>query len=120
MTFAFIVYAIPVFAPIALVIAFLFIRLAPKYVKTARDLRRLESVSLSPAFAGFDEVLKGLAHIRAFAMEERYEDAFFQKLDTFQGFDHVYVSLSLSTLLLGGGLTAYGAVARSWLVAMAI
>ena len=90
-TFAFIIYAVPIFAPISLVIAFLFVRLAPKYVKTARDLRRLESVSLSPAFAGFDEVLNGLSHIRAFAMEERYENAFFQKLDTTHGFNHVYV-----------------------------
>lgn len=91
-TFAFIIYAVPMFGPIALIIAFLFIRLAPKYVQTARELRRLESVSLSPTFAGFDEVLKGLSHIRAFAMEERYQDAFFQKLDTTHGINHIYVS----------------------------
>ena len=60
-----------------------------------RDLRRLESVSLSPAFAGFDELLRGLPHVRAFGMEERYQDRFYQRVDRFQSFDHVYVRLSL-------------------------
>ncbi|KAJ2921432.1 hypothetical protein H1R20_g15658, partial [Candolleomyces eurysporus] len=56
----------------------------------ARDLRRLESVSLSPAFAGFDELLRGITHIRAFGMENRYQDNFYRKVDKFQSFDHVY------------------------------
>lgn len=94
-SFAVIVAVVPAFAPFALIIAWLYIRLAPRYVKASRDLRRLESVSLSPAFAGFDELLRGLAHIRAFGMEIRYQERFFQKVDTFQKFDHVYVSRTL-------------------------
>ena len=61
-----------------------------------RDLRRLESVSLSPAFAGFDELLRGLAHVRAFGMELRYQDRFYKRVDKFQSFDHVYVSCPLN------------------------
>lgn len=87
----FIVWIIPQFGPFALVIAWLYIRLAPTYIQASRDLRRLESVSLSPAFAGFDELLRGLSHVRAFAMEQRYQDRFYQRVDTFQNFDHVYV-----------------------------
>ena len=48
---------------------------------------------MSPAFAGFDELLRGLPHVRAFAMESRYQDRFYQRVDKFQSFDHVYVRL---------------------------
>jgi ABC-type multidrug transport system fused ATPase/permease subunit len=94
-SFLFIVYVIPQFAPFAVLIAWLYIRLSPPYVKTARDLRRLESVSISPAFSGFDELLRGITHVRAFGMEKRYQEAFYRKVDLFQGFDHVYVSASM-------------------------
>ena len=84
---------VPAFAPWALFIAWLYIRLAPPYIRAARDLRRLESVALSPAFAGFDELLRGITHVRAFGMENRYQDTFYRKVDKFQSFDHVYVSV---------------------------
>jgi hypothetical protein len=58
----------------------LYIRLAPPYIQASRDLRRLESVSLSPAFAGFDELLRGIIHIRAFGMENRYQDQFYARV----------------------------------------
>ena len=90
-SFGVIMVVVPTFAPFALIIAWLYIRLAPQYVRASRDLRRLESVSLSPAFIGFDELLRGLAHVRAFGMEARYQDGFYKKVDKFQSFDHVYV-----------------------------
>lgn len=93
-SFIVILVVVPTFAPFALFIAWLYIRLAPPYVKASRDLRRLESISLSPAFAGFDELLRGIVHIRAFGMERRYQDQFYAKVDKFQGFDHVYVSFT--------------------------
>ena len=79
-SFSVILVVVPTFAPFALFIAWLYIRLAPPYVHASRDLRRLESVSLSPAFAGFDELLRGLAHIRAFGMENRYQNGFYAKV----------------------------------------
>ena len=90
-SFMVIISVVPSFAPFALFIAWLYIRLAPSYVRASRDLRRLESVSLSPAFAGFDELLRGLPHVRAFGSEERYQDRFYTRVDKFQSFDHVYV-----------------------------
>ncbi|KAI0749685.1 P-loop containing nucleoside triphosphate hydrolase protein [Daedaleopsis nitida] len=89
-SFMVIISVVPSFAPFAIFIAWLYIRLAPSYVRASRDLRRLESVSLSPAFAGFDELLRGLSHVRAFGMEERYQDRFYTRVDKFQSFDHVY------------------------------
>ncbi|KAF9015690.1 P-loop containing nucleoside triphosphate hydrolase protein [Cyathus striatus] len=89
-SFTVILVVVPTFAPFALVIAWLYIRLAGPYIQASRDLRRLESVSLSPAFAGFDELLRGITHIRAFGMETRYQDRFYERVDKFQSFDHVY------------------------------
>ena len=79
-SFSVILYVVPSFAPFAVFIAWLYIRLAPSYIRTSRDLRRLESVSLSPAFAGFDELLRGIVHIRAFAMENRYQERFYARV----------------------------------------
>lgn len=76
-SFCVILYIVPSFAPVALFIAWLYIRLAPSYVRASRDLRRLESISLSPAFAGYDELLRGIIHIRAFGMENRYQEKFY-------------------------------------------
>ncbi|KAK0481769.1 P-loop containing nucleoside triphosphate hydrolase protein [Armillaria novae-zelandiae] len=90
-SFLVVLVVVPTFAPFALFIAWLYIRLAPSYIRASRDLRRLESVSLSPAFAGFDELLRGIVHVRAFGMEQRYQNAFYAKVDRFQTFDHVYV-----------------------------
>ncbi|KAJ7786610.1 pleiotropic drug resistance ABC transporter [Mycena metata] len=89
-SFSVILVVVPTFAPFALFIAWLYIRLAPRFVRASRDLRRLESISLSPAFAGFDELLRGIAHVRAFGMEQRYQDRFYARVDKFQSFDHVY------------------------------
>jgi ABC-type multidrug transport system fused ATPase/permease subunit len=86
-----IIWVVPSFAPVALILSWFYIRIALPYIQASRDLRRLESISLSPAFAGFDELLNGLPHIRAFAMEERYQESFYKKVDKFQSFDHVYV-----------------------------
>lgn len=90
-SFSVILVVVPTFAPFALFIAWLYVRLAPRFVRASRDLRRLESISLSPAFAGFDELLRGIAHVRAFGMEQRYQNNFYTKVDKFQSFDHVYV-----------------------------
>ncbi|KAK7465464.1 hypothetical protein VKT23_005441 [Stygiomarasmius scandens] len=89
-SFLVILVIVPRFAPFALFIAWLYIRLAPPYIRASRDLRRLESISLSPAFAGFDELLRGLTHVRAFGMEDRYQNTFYNKVDKFQSFDHAY------------------------------
>lgn len=82
-SFGVILFFVPAFAPFALFIAWLYVRLAPPYINASRDLRRLESVSLSPAFAGFDELLRGLVHVRAFGMEERYQDQFYARVRHF-------------------------------------
>ncbi|KIJ32692.1 hypothetical protein M422DRAFT_52742 [Sphaerobolus stellatus SS14] len=94
-SFGVIVVLVPSFLPAALFIAYLYVRLAPAFILASRDLRRLELTSLSPTFASFDELLHGLAHVRAFAMEARYQDQFYKKVDRFQSYDHVYWLLAI-------------------------
>ena len=94
-SFGVILFVVPTFAPFAIFIAWLYIRLAPPYIQASRDLRRLESVSLSPVFAGFDELLKGIIHIRAFGMENYYQDRFYTKVcSLYATFDVYFLSLS--------------------------
>ncbi|QRV91281.1 ABC transporter [Ceratobasidium sp. AG-Ba] len=93
-SFLVIVLSVPSFLPFALIIAWLYIRIAPPFVRASRDLRRLESISLSPAFSGFDELLHGLVHVRAFGAELRYQEGFYKKVDRFQKFDHQYWNCS--------------------------
>ena len=79
-SFAVILFVVPTFAPFAIFIAWLYIRLGSPYVQASRDLRRLGSVARSPVFAGFDELLRGIVHIRAFAMENHYQDRFYARV----------------------------------------
>ncbi|EGG07028.1 uncharacterized protein MELLADRAFT_85900 [Melampsora larici-populina 98AG31] len=94
-----VIWVVPSFTPLAIVIAWLYIRLAPAYVKVARDLRRLESVSRSPMFQNFSnlnfgnaqkQLLHGIQSIRAYAAEARYQNLFYKACDTFQTMDHHY------------------------------
>lgn len=43
------------------------------YLRTSRELRRLESVSRSPIFANFQESLNGVSIIRAYGQEQRFK-----------------------------------------------
>ncbi|KAG0148468.1 hypothetical protein CROQUDRAFT_105709 [Cronartium quercuum f. sp. fusiforme G11] len=85
-----VIWVVPSFCPLAIIIAWLYIRLGPAYVKVARDLRRLESVSRSPMFQNFSNLLHGIQSIRAFAAESRYQNLFYKACDTFQTMDHHY------------------------------
>lgn len=85
-----VIWVVPSFTPLAIVIAWLYIRLGPAYVKVARDLRRLESVSRSPMFQNFSNLLHGIQSIRAYAAEARYQNLFYKACDTFQTMDHHY------------------------------
>jgi len=135
-SFLVILYVVPSFAPFALFIAWLYIRLAPPYINASRDLRRLESISLSPAFAGFDELVRGITHIRAFGMEGRYQDRFYLRVrgekmsyrlrlmnrfqvDKFQCYDHIYVC-SYQIFCALSVLHVQYTVACQWVVEMEI
>ncbi|KAJ7045901.1 hypothetical protein C8F04DRAFT_452844 [Mycena alexandri] len=65
----------------ASIIAFLYRSLAIGYLNTGRDLRRMESNNRSPIFSDFGEVLLGIVTVRAFSVEKRFMENFFNNLD---------------------------------------
>ncbi|XP_050968338.1 multidrug resistance-associated protein 4 [Labeo rohita] len=57
-----------------LLIAFLFLR--RYFLRTSRDVKRIESTTRSPVFSHLSSSLQGLWTIRAFKAEERFQQAF--------------------------------------------
>lgn len=61
------------FILIAAPLTVLYIYYQQYYLKTSRELRRLDSVSRSPIYANFQESLNGVSIIRAYGQEERFK-----------------------------------------------
>ncbi|XP_030855895.1 ATP-binding cassette sub-family C member 9 [Strongylocentrotus purpuratus] len=72
----------PWFLVIFVFIAFLFVVIFMYYVRTSRELQRIESVSRSPVLAHFSETLGGLSTIRAFKAEARFSRVITEHIDT--------------------------------------
>ncbi|KAM3862000.1 ATP-binding cassette sub-family C member 4-like [Diretmus argenteus] len=67
---------------VPLIIAFLFLRCY--FLQTSRDIKRLESTTRSPVFSHLSSSLQGLWTIRAFKVQERFQEMFdaYQDLHT--------------------------------------
>ncbi|KAJ3158315.1 hypothetical protein HDU86_003024 [Geranomyces michiganensis] len=70
-TLGLITYVSPPFIGGIIPIAAIYISIARQYLKTSREMKRLESVSRSPLYSQFSETLTGATTIRAFGAEER-------------------------------------------------
>ncbi len=79
-----IVFTIPTSAPLLLLLTYAYYRTAISYMSAARDLRRLESVTRSPIFQSFSEVLNGFGTVRAFGAQDRFLETLFRRLDATQ------------------------------------
>ena len=55
-----------------------FVIFARYYLKTSRELKRLESICRSPVFAHFSETMTGLDTIRTRGMEEKFINQFYR------------------------------------------
>ena len=85
--FSSMVVVIAVFPPFivpAVIIGYVYYKLAIGYLNTGRDLRRMESTSRSPIFSGFGELLEGIVTVRAFSAEHRFMNGLFKKIDLTQ------------------------------------
>ena len=60
------------FALLIIPIGALYLYIQRYYLRTSRELKRLDSVSKSPIFAHFQESLAGLTTIRAYRHQERF------------------------------------------------
>ncbi|TDL15864.1 hypothetical protein BD410DRAFT_816853 [Rickenella mellea] len=76
-----VVYFFPWFIIPATVMGSLYYKLAIGYLNTGRDLRRMESTTLSPVFSGFRELLEGIVTVGAFSAEQRFLDGMHKKID---------------------------------------
>ncbi len=75
-------------APLVLVAAIpalmVFYRIQNDYRRSAREAKRLASISRSPRYAHFKETIGGLAQIRAYGQQQAFTDRFVEKLSFFQ------------------------------------
>ncbi|KAJ7208590.1 hypothetical protein GGX14DRAFT_551298 [Mycena pura] len=72
----------PAFLFPAIVLGYIYYRLALGYLNTGRDLRRMESNSRSPIYSDFGELLEGIVTVRAFSAENRFLDNLHTRIDT--------------------------------------
>jgi ATP-binding cassette subfamily C (CFTR/MRP) protein 4 len=76
------------------VIYYLFVFLRSKYIKSSREIKRLEAVSRSPIYADFSAALDGLNTLRAYKLEERITTSFYSQLDKNQRVWHSFLMVS--------------------------
>ncbi|KAL9629162.1 MAG: hypothetical protein Q9164_006996, partial [Protoblastenia rupestris] len=83
----------PVFLIFSGVLSVAFVVIFLRFLPTSQSLRRLEMVSLSPLMSNFGALLHGLATVRAFCAQSRFQDRVIEVTDAFQKMDHFYWSL---------------------------
>lgn len=111
-----IAWTIPAVAPLLVLVAYAYYRTAGSYIAAARDLRRLESVTRSPIFQSFSEVLNGIGTVRAFGAQDRFMDTLFRRLDATQSCNNLYWMANRWLLLrfdLMGAFTIFAASTMS-------
>lgn len=69
----------------------LFYHLQNSYRYSARDTKRLSSITRSPRFAHFKETLEGLDSIRAFRLEDKFTQKYFELLEKNQRMFHAMI-----------------------------
>ncbi|KAI1316226.1 hypothetical protein EDD11_010273 [Mortierella claussenii] len=76
-----ITYITPQFLFPAFLISILFVIMATLYLRSSRELKRIESITKSPIFSHFGESLSGVATIRAYGQEKRFQHENLELLD---------------------------------------
>ncbi|KAI9485985.1 MAG: P-loop containing nucleoside triphosphate hydrolase protein [Benjaminiella poitrasii] len=72
----------PTFLVPGVIIAAMFFAIGSYYLRTSRDLKRLNSVSRSPIYVQFNETVNGVATIRAFGSQFRFINENHNKIDS--------------------------------------
>ncbi|KAK4922993.1 hypothetical protein LTR28_012560, partial [Elasticomyces elasticus] len=62
----------PVFVALILPLGAIYLYIQRYYLRTSRELKRLDSVSRSPVYAHFQESLSGISTIRAYRQQKRF------------------------------------------------
>ncbi|CAE7907557.1 abcC8, partial [Symbiodinium microadriaticum] len=81
----------------------MFVYVRRYYTSSARELKRLESVSRSPLYVDFQELLTGLVHLRAFGLEKSALRNFEAKVDeNNRMFFHLHSLVPFNVLRMNG------------------
>lgn len=72
-TLALISWTTPAFTAFIIPITLMYLFIQRYYLRTSRELKRLDSVSRSPIYAHFQESLGGISTIRAYRQQDRFE-----------------------------------------------
>ncbi|KAG8166171.1 hypothetical protein KVR01_004723 [Diaporthe batatas] len=72
-TLAVVSFTTPAFVAVILPMGFMYMWIQKYYLRTSRELKRLDSVSRSPIYAHFQESLGGISTIRAYRQQNRFE-----------------------------------------------
>ena len=71
-TIAIISVSTPPFVALIIPLGFLYLYIQRYYLRTSRELKRLDSTSRSPVYAHFQESLGGISTIRAYQQQARF------------------------------------------------
>lgn len=89
------------------------------YRKSAREMKRLDSIARSPRYAHFKETLMGLPVIRAFGKQSWFSNEFYKKLEFSQRmfFGHYLLNrwFSVRVPLLGAGISLITTIVIAWM-----
>ena len=69
---AVVLFVTPAILVVAVPLGFGYLRVQNLYIATNRELKRLDSIALSPIFSKFSETLSGLITLRAFRKQEQF------------------------------------------------
>ena len=69
---AVVLFVTPAIIVVAVPLGFGYLRVQNLYIATNRELKRLDSIALSPVFSKFSETLSGLITLRAFRKQEQF------------------------------------------------
>ena len=97
----------PWFLLVVVVLAFYYVYEGRFYVRSSREIKRLDSISRSPIYANFGETIDGTPVIRAYEKQEQFIQKNYQLLDLNQ---RAYFIISSSNCWLGIRLEFAGTV----------
>ena len=67
-----IIIILPIFIVFTLLALYLYYKCLVKYMISAREVKRLEGILLTPVISNFQEIINGITVIRAFDRNEYY------------------------------------------------
>lgn len=109
-TFLIVILIVTPFAALAMVpVGIMYVFIGQRFLKSARELKRMDSMTRSPIYSHFGETINGAPVIRAYAKKKRFIDELHARVDiNHQAFAMLWISnrwLSTRISFLGAFVT---------------